>query len=855
MLYAISDRALHRRWHLKSRIVLLLLLFILMMLGGCRDDVSRLSLHLTRADDYFEQERFAEAAIEYQNSLQIEPNDSETHYRLAQTYYELKKPAKYFWELRETVRLDPSNTEAVIAFSRIAILAKEADEALRSLDALLALQLDANSQAVGGGLGHDNTQARLVRGQALEALGRHDEANQTYQRAVAGAPEDQAALHALARSETRAQRKAKARSAWERLVEVHPSFQNYTLMARAAPQLVEEPESIAPLREQLLRHALEIAESDDRPRAYEQLANLLVVNRRVPEAFALLEKGANAEDQPVEIIYILARLHRAEGNLERADQLLEEAAEARPEEPRVHRVVAGYRARLGDLEGALTSLDRAAVLEPNDILTKIQRAEILMELGFRQQRENDVAQAHVILTEILEIHPRNPFALVADAKYQINRKHPEQALLQLKTSLEVKPDWAEAHYLQGVAFASLKDFLKARAELGRALELDSNLLGAKAALVDTHFQLGEWRYCIGRGREYLRAVPTNNKVRLQIAESMVRLGLPEAAIAELQRIPEAARDEEVRFALGRIALSRGDLNRARSGFEAAAQASPHHPEILEALVAVDQLEDRIDDSKARIAAALEVKPENPQLYRLRGVLSFNDGQIDEAEADFKRAIELDPQDLQGYERLARFYARIGQLERTAEVYESAIAVVPEASGIHHALGTLRESLDQPERAIPSYELAIRYQSNNVEAMNNLAYLYADRGEQLGRALDLAREARALLPDNPSIADTLGWVLHKRGLSTSAVGYLQEAATNTDPNAATIAMIRYHLAEALAAAGEPVAALESVEQSLKDLTAQRFASLQSGQPSEISDKWASDARVLRARLESAKTAGN
>ena len=63
-----------------------------------------------------------------------------------------------------------------------------------------------------------------------------------------------------------------------------------------------------------------------------------------------------------------------------------------------------------------------------------------------------------------------------------------------------------------------------------------------------------------------------------------------------------------------------------------------------------------------------------------------------------------------------------------------------------------------ELAVARYEDAIRLDPNLGEAKNNLAYLFADSGQNLDRALDLAQEAKTQLPDNASVADTLGWVL-------------------------------------------------------------------------------------------------
>jgi len=804
------------------------------VLASCQSDAERLAEHLGRADSYFEEGKYAEAVIEYGNGLQLDPNNGLTHYRLALAYLELNETRKGFWELREAVRLDPSNREAVLEFSRLAILANEAREALRQLDALLATGLDPS--------------AELVRGHALEALERHKEANEAYKSVVAAEPDNEAALLALARSETRAERKDEARATWNRLVEQHPSFVNYTRMARAVPRIAPDRRAASALRERLVFRALEVAVGDDRPRAYEQAALLYVATNRSAEAFALLEAGAKSESDPVEILYILARLYRDEGNLERADAVLEQAAEARANEPDVHRVLAAYRAREGAFESALESVERAIALDPDDALARVQKAEIVMELGFREQREGGAEEAHAILVDVLAQDPANALALVADARYQLAVKNPERSVSQLRTALEVRPEWAEATYLLGVALTSQKDYPRARVELSRALELNPGLQSARAALADVHFKMEEWEYGIENARAYLRENPDDNKVRLQLAQALVRQGLADDAFAELEQIPEADRDGEVHFALGRVRQSRGDLAAARESLEAANRELPHHWEILQALIAVDRAEGRVDESKDRVAAAIAAEPENSKLYLLRGVLMFNDGRIAEAESDFMHAVDLAPSDLQGYERLARFYTRTGRLEDTARTYEAAVEAAPDAAPIHYVLAVLYERLGDADRAIRRYESALDFAPTNVEAQNNLAYLYADRDENLDRALDLARSAMQQRPNNPSVADTLGWVLYKRGLYTAAVSHLKEALSRSAPNNPSRPMIRFHLAQALAANGEAEQALRTVDLALLNLRAQRFARFKSGTVPGPEPQWATDARALQAELK-------
>ena len=141
-----------------------------------------------------------------------------------------------------------------------------------------------------------------------------------------------------------------------------------------------------------------------------------------------------------------------------------------------------------------------------------------------------------------------------------------------------------------------------------------------------------------------------------------------------------------------------------------------------------------------------------------------------------------------------------------DTYEKALETNPESATVHHFLGVLYELSGDTDRAIERYESAIEYGSGMAEAKNNLAYLYAEQGENLDRALDLAQDAKSLLPDNPSVSDTLGWVLFKRGVPSAAVSYLKEAEQRTSAGDASLRVIRYHLALALEASGEKADAL-------------------------------------------------
>lgn len=64
--------------------------------------------------------------------------------------------------------------------------------------------------------------------------------------------------------------------------------------------------------------------------------------------------------------------------------------------------------------------------------------------------------------------------------------------------------------------------------------------------------------------------------------------------------------------------------------------------------------------------------------------------------------------------------------------------------------------------------------NNINALNALGYTFADHNYNLTEALELVLKARELSPDNPAIADSLGWVYFRLGDFEQAQALLQEA---------------------------------------------------------------------------------
>ncbi|MGQ9751016.1 tetratricopeptide repeat protein, partial [Desulfosoma sp.] len=99
------------------------------------------------------------------------------------------------------------------------------------------------------------------------------------------------------------------------------------------------------------------------------------------------------------------------------------------------------------------------------------------------------------------------------------------------------------------------------------------------------------------------------------------------------------------------------------------------------------------------------------------------------------------------------------------------------------------------------------------AANNLAWLLVETGGNIDRALTLAQMAKEKMPDDPAVADTLGWIFVHKKAYASAVAQLEDAVAKMPENPS----IRYHLAVALAEKGDAERARTELEKILANST--------------------------------------
>jgi tetratricopeptide (TPR) repeat protein len=232
---------------------------------------------------------------------------------------------------------------------------------------------------------------------------------------------------------------------------------------------------------------------------------------------------------------------------------------------------------------------------------------------------------------------------------------------------------------------------------------------------------------------------------------------------------------------------------------------PGFVEALGQLVALDLNEKRSDDALARVQKQIELGPQVIGLHMLLGRVYLARGEGSQGEAAFLKAIELNPQLFDPYVALGGFYAQTKRYDEALEKLEQAKKVNAQNLGVHMLIGMIHEMRQDVPQAQSAYENVLEINPRFGPAANNLAYLYSEHGGDKEKALQLASTAKEVLPEDPRISDTLGWILYRRGIYERALSLLRESAEKLADNAE----VQYHLGMTYLKSGNSRGAKESL----------------------------------------------
>ncbi len=528
---------------------------------------------------------------------------------------------------------------------------------------------------------------------------------------------------------------------------------------------------------------------------------VLAKQGKTDEAMSALRRSVGIDDRFAPAHAALAALYMASQQTAEADAALAKAAEiSGPRSPRTLQY-AMFKTRLGDVAGGRRILEEVIRKAPDYVPAVLRLADVL---GL----EGRYAEAEEVLQPILTRQPNHPEALLMRSRAYLAQGRPDKAWTDVDLLVRMYPKSAEAHYEAARVHLAKPDVARALDSLHLAIEAAPEFSEALILKARIHLGQGDSTVAIKTLSGLLEKQPRNRQALLLLAEAYRAQNDLTAALETCDTLEAFHPRQEA------TAVLRGELLRqmerpaeARAAFEEALARNPDSVRALDEIVILDVQDHRMDTAVARVEEAIARRPEVPELRLTLGKLNMIRGDTAKAEEQLREAVALNKNAALGYVLLARLYLDAGKQDAAIQSLEEVVRVNPRDESAVMLLASLHEGQGDIEKARRVYESLLALSPNTPAVLNNLAYLLEKHTKELEKAYELARRARELLPGEPSIADTLGWILYRRGDYRLAAPLLREAALKSPD----VALARYRLGTTLYMLGmEKEAAVELSE---------------------------------------------
>jgi tetratricopeptide (TPR) repeat protein len=703
--------------------------------------------YVASGDRYVADKKYADAVIQYRNAVTQDASFGEARFKLAQAYFEVGNTAD---ALRQAVRaadLLPKDVAAQLLAGKLLLAQRRVPEAkARALNVLL--------------LEPKNVEGLLLLGNSLAGLKDLDGAIERVEEAIDQDPRSSFAYTNLSFLQTAKGDAGAAEQALKRAVEVNPA---------SVP-------------------------------AHLSLANFYWAGGRKSDGEHEMQTALALEPASALTNRAAATFYLASGNKAQAEKYLKTYVGIEPA-PVNKLVLADFYLNQTRTSEALPILEG---LHKDGFVPATLR---LAQIDFQAGRKHE---AYERVSAVLKKTPKNEQAIETNARFLISDRKYKEALKLAEDVLRTNPRALPALYIKGLAFEGLWARDQAITAFRELLKIDPTSTPAQLKVAEVSLARGDTKTAMQYLTQVRKTRPTVGAAIL-FARALIRDGKVAQAEPELTALAkQLPASSDVQAALGSLYLRKNDPVRARQAFNRALELAPNSVDAVAGLTALDVGAKRADAAAARLDQQLAARPDDVKLLEVAANTYLVTKRGKDAEAAFKKIIDLDPNNLSAYSNLALLYVGERRLDEAKKNFEDLAGRSEQPAGPLTMVGMILILQNQPTEARKKFEAALALDSRAAVAANNLAWLYAEGGENLDRALNLAETAKAGLPDNGDVSDTLGWIYYKKGLFDRAVASLRDASRQkpSSPD------IQYRLGLAYLGVKNDREARQSLERALK-----------------------------------------
>lgn len=570
-----------------------------------------------------------------------------------------------------------------------------------------------------------SSQVVCLRGVALEALGRRNDALRSLEECKRLEPRNALARVGLGRIRASDGRVAEAREEWRASHQANPAdLGPLLLLATSAPDEAAKSESLAALRAWA---ALPAASKAGFPREYWLTLTWLEGSAASGSLETRKREWKDSKiGSPVAAVYQVA-LARALKRPELALVLLQ---------------------ALSRLEGAPASLQRELV-------------ELALEL-----KQLGVAREAV---DRLPVYPQDYGNLLLNARVQIASSEGAKANATLDAALRLVPDAAESREVQLLIAAArelVKDLAGARETLQKLELQDPHDLPVQLELARLEAQTDQTA-AAARLRKVAEGHASDVEAMSKIGSAQLASHDPSgAAITFASLLERDPGDAALALNLADALAASGKQREAAEAYEDAVALSSDKLKPLTGLIAYQLERGRGNDALTALSKYSNAETNRIPIAVLRAQTLAKLGRAKEATASLVALTLSSPTSPDAFLALGRWHALNGQVEPAEQAFRKTLALDPRSKRAREGLADLYVKLHSAERAAVEFEQLAAIDGDAIW-LNNAASLFTDVPGKIGKAVELAEQAHAAAPNRPEVVDTLGWALLRRGNAEDA----------------------------------------------------------------------------------------
>jgi putative PEP-CTERM system TPR-repeat lipoprotein len=731
----------------------ILAILVSALLASCSSGSS--ARFLAHGETLGKQKEYSKAIIEFRNASRLDPKSAEPYYQAGLVYLAMGDYRAGYLALVHATELNPKHAAA---------------------QAKLAEVIGSNAAST--------RDPEVLR-----------EAQQRIQSALAIVPENADALGALGMTEYLLGKPGDAAKHFEAALEKVPK---HLQSAKALATIKLNQKDFAGA-EQILRDLANRPPPTAEP--WVAVGRFYLLNRRVSEAEAAFRQAIAVNPKHGQALLDLAQLQLNSGRKEDAEKTLATLSALPDRQYRgLHAI---FLFEQGKHAEAIKEFERQASENLDD-------REAFQRLVFAYFFSNQLADSERVINAALKRNSRNSEALLQRSRLFIATSRFSEAQTDLYQLLKLLPNLAAAHYLLSKVHQARGDELARRDQLGAAIQFEPALLSARLELAEA---LLATRGGAKSALDLLNQTPADQASSLSVLMErnwvLFRIGDLAEARKNVDRaltLYKAAPDLLLQDGLLRI--ENKDYAGARKSLESVLSVQP------QSAAAVDALAQSYLAQKQPVLALQTVQrlaaqqPKAAPIQQLLGRWSAANGRFTEARQAYSAAMAIDPSAISA--QIAAAYVEIadGKFEVAKRILEAVPHSAATSLPCELGLAQVEERAGNPGAAIPHYRKALEVNADNVPALNGLAYNLAAHTGQLDEALKYAQQAKEFAPNDPYVADTLGWVYFLKGQYVSAVDHLRLAAQKEG-----MVVPKYHLAMAYFKTGHSQQGLRLFQEAL------------------------------------------